>query len=60
MVELYAFLFLGIWFLLQLYSGTFSLVADCRQVGGIAWWAHVGGWLGGIALLRLLRVKRRG
>src|SRR5690606_5683097 len=30
--------FLGIWFLLQFFQGTFSLGAV--QAGGVAWWAH--------------------
>ena len=38
--EVPAFLYLGVWFLTQVYSGTLSL-------GGVAWWAHVGGFLAG-------------
>lgn len=39
--EVPAFLYLGVWFLTQVYSGTLS-------VGGVAWWAHVGGFLTGV------------
>lgn len=46
-VELPAFLFLGIWFLIQLYSGVLSLGA---AFGGIAWWAHIGGFMAGFAM----------
>ncbi|MBW1720687.1 MAG: rhomboid family intramembrane serine protease [Deltaproteobacteria bacterium] len=48
-VELPAFLFLGIWFLIQFLSATGS----AGQAGGIAWWAHVGGFLAGMAFLKL-------
>src|SRR5436309_4260990 len=38
-----AFIVLGMWFLLQLFSGTLS-----SQVGGgVAWWAHIGGFVAG-------------
>ena len=51
-VDIPAILFLGLWFLLQLFSGVvFGFSAD-GDVGGIAFWAHVGGFLAGMALLR--------
>lgn len=49
-VELPAFLFLGIWFLFQFLSATGS----SAQAAGIAWWAHIGGFIFGIALLKLI------
>lgn len=48
-IELPAILVLGVWFLLQLLSGTSSLGAE--QAGGVAWWAHVGGFLIGFLLV---------
>lgn len=57
-VEIPAFVFLGLWFILQFYSGTLSLIAG-GQVGGIAWWAHIGGFIGGIVLLRIFGIRRR-
>jgi membrane associated rhomboid family serine protease len=39
-MELPAFLFLGIWFLFQFLSAAGS----SAQIGGIAWWAHIGGF----------------
>ena len=51
-VELPATLFLGLWILLQFYSGTAAL-AHTGELGGVAWWAHVGGFLSGIILLGL-------
>jgi len=44
---------LGLWFLMQLLSGGFS----SGQGGGVAWWAHIGGFLAGMLLVGLF--KRR-
>lgn len=41
-----ALLFAGLWFLSQVVQATSSLVAP-GQGGGIAWWAHIGGFLAG-------------
>ena len=57
-VELSAFFYIGYWFVLQLFSGTVSLTFDSAQ-GGVAWWAHIGGFVLGIALLPFLRKKDR-
>ena len=56
-VELPAVVFLGVWFLAQFYSGTLALAQDAGA-GGIAWWAHVGGFLAGIALLSVFGRSR--
>ena len=50
-------LFLGIWFYIQFFSGVMSL-SQHSQVGGIAWWVHIGGFIAG-ALLSVVFVKRR-
>lgn len=57
--DLPAVVFLLIWFYLQLFSGAFAL-ARPDHVGGIAFWAHVGGFVCGVACHRLflLRVVR--
>jgi membrane associated rhomboid family serine protease len=47
-VELPAFVFLGFWFLIQFLSGT---AAAAGPGGGIAWWAHVGGFVAGAAVV---------
>jgi len=57
-LQLPAVVYLGLWFVLQFFSATATLVGSTRT-SGIAWWAHVGGFLAGIALLRLLVPKRR-
>ena len=47
-----AWIMLGYWFLVQVLGGLPTLASD---VGGVAFWAHVGGFLAGIALLPLFR-----
>ncbi len=56
--ELPALVFLGLWFVVQLFSGTASL-AGTQQVGGVAWWAHVGGFLFGAVVHRPFLKRRR-
>jgi membrane associated rhomboid family serine protease len=58
--ELPAVFYIVFWALMQLFSGTLSL-ADARSVGGVAWWAHVGGFSAGIVLhYFFVRRKRTG
>jgi membrane associated rhomboid family serine protease len=54
MVVLPAPIFLGIWFLLQLLQGTFSI--GSMQAGGVAWWAHIGGFAAGYLTVKLLAI----
>ncbi len=56
--ELPAVTYLGFWALTQVFSGTLAL-GNPGDVGGVAWWAHVGGFAAGI-LLQFLFVKRTG
>lgn len=61
LVEVPAFLFLLLWFLLQFWQGSAALVTSGKAgaaAGGVAWWAHVGGFAAGIALLALLKPRR--
>lgn len=44
--------FLVIWFVMQFFQGTFAITAG--QAGGVAWWAHVGGFAAGFAVAWLL------
>jgi len=43
-----AIVFLGFWFFLQFYNGALSLGARGQSFGGVAWWAHVGGFAFGV------------
>ena len=56
--EVPAVLYLVLWFLIQLFSGVAAL-AGPQEVGGIAWWAHVGGFVSGVLLCRLFVHRRR-
>jgi membrane associated rhomboid family serine protease len=51
--ELHAFYFVGFWLLLQIVGGLLDL-AMTPSSGGVAWWAHVGGFVPGFALAPLL------
>src|SRR5580698_8268624 len=54
-----AWIFLGFWFLLQFISGTATSIAETGQnSGGIAFWAHVGGFVAGIVLIKLMPERR--
>jgi len=50
--EIPAYFFLGFWFLLQFLNAT----AGHGTAGGIAWWAHIGGFIFGIIFLKLFRI----
>ncbi|HEY6148297.1 MAG TPA: rhomboid family intramembrane serine protease [Thermoanaerobaculia bacterium] len=52
-----AFFYLGFWFLTQLFSGTLA-ISTHREVGGIAWWAHVGGFASGILFFSFFLRRR--
>lgn len=58
-VDLPAILVLGFWFVVQLFNGMASLGARFSGAqGGVAWWAHIGGFVAGIVLVRLLARRR--
>jgi membrane associated rhomboid family serine protease len=46
-------LYLGIWFLLQFFQGTLAITST--QAGGVAWWAHIGGFAVGFVVVAILR-----
>jgi membrane associated rhomboid family serine protease len=53
-VELPALIYLGFWFISQLFNGLFALSAAAFQSGGVAWWAHIGGFVFGLAVIRFI------
>jgi len=55
-----ALVFIGLWFLVQFMSGIGAL-SDPRaaSLGGVAWWAHVGGFLTGMLLARAIKPAER-
>lgn len=57
LVEIPAFVFLIFWFFSQLYSGLFAVQGG--GASGIAWWAHIGGFIFGVIMVSLFTIKRR-
>jgi len=55
-IALPALLVLALWFVMQIFIGTLSLGVSS---GGVAWWAHIGGFLFGIAVALPLKSPRR-
>jgi membrane associated rhomboid family serine protease len=55
--EIPAVFFLGIWFLFQLFVGSQSFVAP-EQGGGVAYFAHIGGFVFGLLAVRLFTIGR--
>jgi rhomboid family protein len=58
-VEIPAVLFLGFWFLIQLFSGAGSIAETAGSQGGVAFWAHVAGFLFGLAAVFVFRRPER-
>ncbi len=59
-VEIPAFIYLGVWFFSQLSSGLLSLGdLGATQFSGIAWWAHIGGFVAGMVFVQAFRRRRR-
>jgi membrane associated rhomboid family serine protease len=58
-VQIPAWVYLGAWFLYQLIEGNFGLASASANGGGVAFFAHVGGFLfGAVVTLALLRAGR--
>ena len=53
--EVSAFVLLGVWFLLQFLNGVAALAEGAAQVGGVAVWAHIGGFVAGVTIALLAR-----
>jgi len=59
-IQVPAVVYLGVWFISQLYSGVLSLGgAGGVEMGGIAWWAHIGGFVFGALMSGLFGAKRK-
>lgn len=56
-VLLPAVVFIGMWFLFQFWSGLLSLAVP--HLGGVAWWAHIGGFIAGLILAPIMRERRK-
>lgn len=56
-VQLPAIIVLGGWFLVQFLNGLASINMNV-QIGGVAWWAHIGGFVVGMILVPFFRQKQ--
>ncbi|MGA7291866.1 MAG: rhomboid family intramembrane serine protease [Terriglobales bacterium] len=52
-----AWLMLGYWFVVNFWSGTTMAIAETGQTSGIAFWAHIGGFVAGILMINLFRER---
>ena len=59
-VQVPAILLLGYWFLIQFVAGYQMLAIQTATEGGVAWWAHIGGFTCGALLAFILPPQRRG
>lgn len=57
-VEIPALVYLGFWFMSQLFNGVLAIAVGSQSFGGIAWWAHAGGFLAGTLLVGLFTRQR--
>ena len=55
-----AFVLIGLWFLLQLVSGAAAIGTAVGASEGVAWFAHIGGFLAGLVLVWAFRGERHG
>jgi membrane associated rhomboid family serine protease len=58
-IEIPALIVLGFWFIMQFFYGAAALAATSSNAGGVAWWAHVGGFVVGMILIGLFPRKDR-
>jgi len=57
--EIPAVILLGYWFIIQLFSGLGSIAQTNLSTGGVAWFAHVGGFLAGMVLVKVMGTRDR-
>ena len=59
-IALPAVIVLGFWFVFQLLNGAATIAMSSEaMMGGVAWWAHIGGFVAGLILTPFLRQRRR-
>ena len=54
-----AWIVLGYWILTQFLGGAASSISAAGQTGGIAFWAHVGGFVAGVLMVKVFPTRRR-
>jgi membrane associated rhomboid family serine protease len=58
LIKLPALFVLGLWIIFQLFYGLSDL-SSSGGVTGVAWFAHIGGFVGGIILIKLFNTRKR-
>jgi membrane associated rhomboid family serine protease len=59
MARVPAALVLGMWFVIQLFNGFLSLGVQTMSTGGVAWFAHIGGFVAGLVVGLVVRSSKR-
>jgi membrane associated rhomboid family serine protease len=54
-----AWVFLGFWFVYQLFEANYGVFSSTANGGGVAFFAHVGGFIFGLAVAKLLQTAGR-
>ena len=54
-----AVLLIGVWFFMQLFAGLAEIAQHTTTGSGVAWWAHIGGFIAGAVLIWLFRKRAR-
>jgi len=57
-VRIPAVIVLGFWIVIQFFSGLASIPLAQAAGGGVAWFAHIGGFVSGLVLVRIFAAKR--
>jgi len=58
-LQLPAWLMLGLWFLQQILFGLYDLNGSVGEGGGVAYFAHIGGFVFGLLLIKLFAERRK-
>lgn len=59
LIEVPAAVYLGFWFISQAFTGVASIAKEAGEEGGIAWWAHIGGFVAGAVLVKVMSFPRQ-
>jgi membrane associated rhomboid family serine protease len=60
LVNIPAFVALGYWFFLQLFNGSTALTATSASIGGVAYFAHIGGFITGVVAALFFKPQSQG
>ena len=59
MTEMSALVVIGFWFFLQFISGVGSLASTTNEEGGVAYFAHIGGFVAGLVMVTIMNLKQK-